>query len=182
MFPSTIVESIDTYRSEKQLYASNFVNWGGSAFIDSSNSQSLKPRYCSSVSILMLAVLQASKRYSIDDGISSIAVPSKNNFLMLFETSGNLFILEQPESISFSSDANLEMLQGIFLGLLQFFRSKQESLESSPTVEGSSSIPVSLKYKNWILVEISGNLVIDEQPEKSVVPRNFNKCKLWKIP
>ncbi|KAF2297097.1 hypothetical protein GH714_017166 [Hevea brasiliensis] len=162
MFPSTIVESIiDTDRSEKQLSASNFVNWGGSAVIERSN-------------------LQSSNReqYSIDDGISSIAVPHKNNFFMLFETSGNLFILEQPETISFSSDANLEMVQGIFLSLLQFFRSKQESLESSPIVEGSSSIPVSLKYKNWILVEMSGNLVINEQREKLAVRRNFNKCKL----
>ena len=41
--------------------------------------------------------------------------------------------------------------------------------------DGNSSIAVPFKYKYLIFLEKSGNLLIDEQPEKSAIRRDFNK-------
>lgn len=101
----------------------------------------------------------------------------KTASLYFFPTSGNLVMLEQPETTSFSSDANLEMPRERFFNLLQFIRSKLERLERQPIVEGTSSFAVSLKYKYRILVEIFGKLVTHEQPERSMVLSDFKSCK-----
>jgi hypothetical protein len=44
-----------------------------------------------------------------------------------------------------------------------------------PIEDGNSSIAVPFKYKYLIFLENSGNLLIDEQPEMSMITRDFNK-------